>query len=369
MISKLGNKNTMECKKETTVCLTFKFLLPHNLYPFLEELNVKVKSNIELMLKNRKKSSSKFYPDIPCVVAKSLITKYQRNKKCKHVSKPVIPICGDKGKQVKIEYDDQGNLLGLRVPALFKKEIIPITLPKPLVGFIRNVEIFRRKKKWYLTYQYNAPCQAQAETPNVVGIDRNYKGNVATLANPQNGQVLRLGPSIKDIKESFRNRKAKIARKGKKRLLKKLSKKQLNRTKDINHKVSRQIVNYAKKHSSAIVMEDLGQIRTGKIGRRIQKDQWSYGQLQSFITYKAGLCGIKIHYVSPRNTSKECSRCGTINQPSGKKFKCSNCGHNDHRDANSAFNIAKRYGQTLSNQKLEVRLNGNPQTRKEFSNV
>jgi hypothetical protein len=58
-------------------CLVFKHLLPDNFYPFLEELNVKVKSNIELMLKNREKSSSKYYPDIPCVVAKSLITKYQ----------------------------------------------------------------------------------------------------------------------------------------------------------------------------------------------------------------------------------------------------------------------------------------------------
>lgn len=355
---------------ETQQLLTYKTLLPEGFYPLLEALNKEVKSAIIKMLKNRELTSSKYYENIPCVVAKSLITKYQRNWKCKQVSKPVIPICGDKGKQVKLEYDKETKkLLGLRIPALFKKEIIPITLPKPLVGFIRNVEIFRRKKKWYLSYSYNTPCQVQMETQNTVGVDRNYKGNVATLANLQSGQVLRLGPSIKDIKQNFRNRKAKIAKKGKKRLLKKLSKKQLNRTRDINHKVSRQIVDYAKKHSSAIVMEELGQVRTGKIGRRIQKDQWSYGQLQSFITYKAGLCGVGIHYISPKNTSKECSRCGTINQPSGKKYKCSNCGHNDHRDANAAFCIAKRYGQTLSNQKLEVGLNDNPQTGKEFRNV
>jgi len=359
LVSKLGNKNAMEGKRKNTMVLSFKVLLPHNLYPFLEELNSKVKSTIELMLKNREKSSSKYYKDVPCVVAKSLITKYQRNKKCKRVSKPVIPVCGDKGKQVKLEHDKDGNPFGIRVPALFKKQVLSVRFPKPISGHIRNIEIFRRKKKWYLTYQYDTPCQSETETQNIIGIDRNYKGNVATLANPQNGQVLRLGPSIKDIKQNFRNRKAKIARKGKKRLLKKLSKKQLNRTKDVNHKVSRQIVDYAQKHSSAIVVEEL-KVKGSKIDRKIQRDQWSYGQLQSFITYKAGLCGVSIHYVSPKNTSKECSRCGTINLPRSKTYKCFNCGHNDHRDANAAFNIAKRYGQTSSNQKLKVGLNGNP---------
>ncbi|MEK6881165.1 MAG: zinc ribbon domain-containing protein, partial [Nanoarchaeota archaeon] len=42
-------------------------------------------------------------------------------------------------------------------------------------------------------------------------------------------------------------------------------------------------------------------------------------------------------------TSKQCSRCGTINDVNGKKFVCSNCGHKDHRDANAGFNIGKRY--------------------------
>ncbi len=48
------------------------------------------------VLRNRDESSSKYYPEIPCVVSKSLIAKYQRNHKCKAVSNLVIPICGDK---------------------------------------------------------------------------------------------------------------------------------------------------------------------------------------------------------------------------------------------------------------------------------
>jgi transposase len=56
------------------------------------------------------------------------------------------------------------------------------------------------------------------------------------------------------------------------------------------------------------------------------------------------LYGIPIIYIDPRNTSKSCSKCGSINDTLGssKLFKCSNCGHIDHRDSNAAFNIASK---------------------------
>ena len=55
--------------------------------------------------------------ELPCVIAKSLIAKYQKNEKCKQVSNLVLPICGDKRKQIKLEDG------GIRIPALFKKEV------------------------------------------------------------------------------------------------------------------------------------------------------------------------------------------------------------------------------------------------------
>jgi hypothetical protein len=54
------------------------------------------------MLADRSLSSSKYFPDVPCVVSKSLISKYQKNPKCKRVRNLVIPVCGDKGKQIKL---------------------------------------------------------------------------------------------------------------------------------------------------------------------------------------------------------------------------------------------------------------------------
>ena len=101
-IAKLGNKYNMVNEKELTVCLTFKVVVPHNLTPILDELYQKASICVNGMLEDRTKSSSKYYKEIPCVLTKSLISKYQRNKKLKQVKNRVLPVCGDKGKQVKI---------------------------------------------------------------------------------------------------------------------------------------------------------------------------------------------------------------------------------------------------------------------------
>ena len=57
---------------------------------------------------------------------------------------------------------------------------------------------------------------------------------------------------------------------------------------------------------------------------------------------------ILVAMVNPAYTSQNCSRCGERNPPKGKKYVCEHCGHTDHRDANAAFNIAKRGAESIS---------------------
>ena len=128
--------------------------------------------------------------------------------------------------------------------------------------------------------------------------------------------------------------------------------------------MSKSLVNLAKLHCSALVLEDLGKIsKKGKAKRYVQKSQWSFYQLETFLKYKAALLGVPILYVNPAYTSQICSRCGSINKLNGKHYKCS-CGHFDHRDSNAAFNIsAKGYfhdGQTVGHSASIVRHIGVP---------
>lgn len=356
-IAKLGYKYNMIDEKELTMVLTFKVIMPHNLTPILDELYQKAYVCVNKMLEDRTKSSSKYYKEIPCVLAKSLISKYQRNKKLKQIRNLVLPVCGDKGKQIKIV---EG---GVRIPAFFKKSVLPVTFPKPVSGFIRQVEFFKRNQKWFMSYSYNTPVLKEQEIQGFLGVDRNSIGNVATCADVLTGKVRKFGPGTAGITKNFRNRRKNLQKKGAKNSLVKIRRKQSNRVKDIDHKVSRSIVDYADKHSSAIVLEYLGKISKGKAKRYVQKSQWSFYQLETFIKYKAALLGIPIYYVNPAYTSQVCSRCGSINNPNGKSYKCS-CSHFDHRDSNAAFNISANgwflYEQTVGHSASTVRHIGGP---------
>ncbi len=355
MFSKFSNKNNMIGKIKNTVCLTFKITIPHKFSPVLDSLYLNCSDEVAKMLQNRDKASSKYYKSIPCAISKSLITKYQKNKKLKEITNLVIPICGDKGKQIKIV--DKG----IRIPSLFKKEVLETTFPKAVHGFIRSAEFFKRDGKWFMSYSYNVLKEpVEIAEGNFIGVDRNSVGNVATIALP-NGQTRCVGPSTAGISKNFRNRRRKLQKIGAKGTLKKIKRKQSRRTKEINHKVSRTIVNLAKTHRSAIVLEDLGNIsKTGKASRYVQKSQWSFYQLETFIKYKAALLDIPICYVSARYTSQECNKCGRINKPNGKHYKCS-CGYVAHRDVNAALNIQSRMMQGLGVYSPSSGLIDNPQ--------
>lgn len=331
---KLSDKNNKKTQAINTACLTFKIVIPSHLYPILNDLHFKSNIEVQRMLENRDQNSSKYYKSIPCVVSKSLISKYQKNKKLKLVKNLVLPICGDKGKQIKIVEN------GIRIPAIFKKEILNLIFPKPIEGFVRQVEFFKRNKTWFMSFSYNSPkIQAKIKEDSFIGIDRNSVGNVAVVALP-NDKTLHLGQDVSGITKNFRNRRAKLQSKGAKDALKKIKRKHTNRIKEINHKVSRQIVNLAKKHCSAIVLEDLGNIsKSKKTKRYVQKSQWSHFQLKTFIEYKAALLSIPIFYINPAFTSQKCSKCGSINKAKKKKYYCSSCGYVAHRDSNAAINI------------------------------
>lgn len=286
------------------------------------------------MLSNRTETSSKFYKEVPCVVAKSLSAKYQRNPKCKSVTRLCLPICGDKGKQVKLVGD------GIRVPALFKKAVIACQFPLPVLGFIRYVELYKRGGRWFMSYSYNTPCADKINPCGVFGVDRNSVGNIAVMANPANGNVRSFGFNADRWKSNFRSRKARIMSQGRKRLASRLRRKQSRRTKYENHRVSRGIVDFAASQSCALSLENLKLTKGAK--RYAEKRQWAHAQLLDFIRYKAALRGVPLVFCDPSFTSQDCSRCGQRNKPDGKKYVCSHCGAKSHRDTNAAFNIAAR---------------------------
>jgi putative transposase len=142
-------------------------------------------------------------------------------------------------------------------------------------------------------------------------------------------------------------------KKGKTRRLRKIRRRESNIVRDINHKVSSDILKLARKNQWGVKLECLKGIRqTAKQRRNPKTDKqkkdkavlhsWPFHQFGTFVEYKAKLLGIPLVHVDPRYTSKGCARCGLLGTRVKKQFKCPHCGHVEHADANAAFNIALR---------------------------
>jgi putative transposase len=76
------------------------------------------------------------------------------------------------------------------------------------------------------------------------------------------------------------------------------------------------------------------------LNRSILEQGWF--QFENFLAYKLEAAGGSLIKVNPRNTSRKCPHCGSIdarNRESQASFRCVDCGHQAHADVNAAINI------------------------------
>lgn len=121
---------------------------------------------------------------------------------------------------------------------------------------------------------------------------------------------------------------------------------QKRRTRDIEHKVSRAVVDWAANRQVGTLA--IGDVRDVADGKRLntQSQQkignWSHGKLRSYIEYKAEAAGIATELVDEHHTSQTCPQCGQRHKPQGRVYRCPACGFVGHRDAVGAANILSR---------------------------
>lgn len=240
-------------------------------------------------------------------------------------------------------------------------------------------------------YVYVAVVFPEEETRSsggYIGVDRNTKGHIAVVADPESGKIWKLGKMRYHTHKKYENIKKRLYKMGKHKQLKAAKNRENNIVNNLNHKISRKIVDIALYNGHGIKLENLKSTRKfnrktagsgkGKINENKNKNKkreqkgdknrsnemnnnfiknkskaeknlssneyslnsWSFHKLQQFIEYKARLRGVEVVYIDPHATSKKCSRCGHIGNRHSKRFECPHCGHVDHADVNAAFNIA-----------------------------
>ena len=205
---------------------------------------------------------------------------------------------------------------------------------------IKQIEI--GKTFAYISVEIQEPETKQAT--KFIGIDCNTTGHAVVVAVPHTGKIHKLGKSAIHTHTKYNSIRKILQRQGKFSLLKKIKNKESRIIKNINHHISKKIVEIAVSEKSGIRFENLKGIRKNKKHSknfRYSLNSWSYYTIQQFTQYKAKKQGIEVSYVAPAYTSQTCSRCGSLGNRDKKKFQCVRCGHADHADVNASFNIGK----------------------------
>jgi len=228
---------------------------------------------------------------------------------------------------------------------LSKIGIIKVKSHRQVEGKIKQITIKKSLDKWYCMIVSDF-IQIRTCGEKEIGIDlginnyiMNSEGNI--IEHPKI-----LSKYAKELKitqqELSRKKKGSHNRSKAKFKVAKLHEK-IERTRtDFLHKLSYKYVQDCK----LIVIEDLSikeMMSSSYNAKNIADASW--GKFVQFLTYKAESAGCKIVKINPKNTTKQCSNCGNLqNMPLWiRTYKCSSCGFEIDRDLNSAINIKNEF--------------------------
>ena len=207
-------------------------------------------------------------------------------------------------------------------------------------------DLIFRNNMWFLQTTVYLPDVPKQDSSKWLGIDL----GVTNLAVTSEGTVYS-GENIEKARVRFADHRTRLQKRNTpsaRRKVRKVGHKESRFRKDINHQISKAIVCRAEGTSMGIALEKLTHINRRTTVRKEQRNRrlsWSFGQLRTFIEYKASEKGIPVRLVSAKNTSRGCSFCGHIakeNRKSQADFVCVKCGFSLNADWNAALNISSR---------------------------
>lgn len=206
-------------------------------------------------------------------------------------------------------------------------------------------------------YFLHIPVSYEVEESNlsdichVVGIDRGINFVVATYDSKHKSGFVG-GKAIKQkrahyklLRQQLQKRQTPSAR----RRLKAIGQRENRWMQDINHQVSKALVENNPKHT-LFVLEDLKGIRSAtekvKLKDRYVSVSWAFFDLEQKLIYKASQNQSTVIKVNPAYTSQCCPKCGHTEFSNRDKklhlFCCENCGYRSNDDRIGAMNLYRK---------------------------
>lgn len=218
----------------------------------------------------------------------------------------------------------------------------------------KDARLEKRDDGYYLIVhvETEAEIPQESEFEHFVGVDLGLNKLATVVVQDGQGEVLETeffdGGYVGEKRRRFGEKRREY---GEKKLWSKLkaTRGQERRfMEDVDHKLSRRIVDIARKYENVVVvMEKLAGIRDNvdgsrKYNRRLHS--WTFGELQEFIEYKCHADGIAYRKVPAYRTSQVCTDCGGfIRRCSSKAVAvCEACKKEVNADFLGAVNIVRR---------------------------
>ena len=177
---------------------------------------------------------------------------------------------------------------------------------------------------------------------NVMGVDLGIKCPAVSYCSDGNIKFYGNGRKNKYMRRHYAYLRKKLQTLKKMKVIKRINDKEQRIMRDIDHKLSHDIVETAVAHNVKVIkLEQLKNIRsTTRKSRKnnLSLHTWSFYRLAQFIEYKAKLAGISVEYVNPAYTSQTCPICGNVHHANDRNYTCE-CGFHIHRDLLGAMNI------------------------------
>lgn len=241
------------------------------------------------------------------------------------------------------------NTLGKRIKCTFESEHFAEYLDSSYeFGTAKLIEL---KGLWYLHIPVSKTVEdfQKENVRHVVGIDRGLR--FLSVSYDEQGKTdFVSGRKIATKRHKFQEIRRQLQSKGTKsakRRLKAISGRENRWMSDVNHRISKTLVEkYGQ--DTLFVLEDLTGVsfEESNLSKNAKQNydlrSWSFYQLEQFLTYKAHENRSEVLKVSAKYTSQRCPKCGTIhkeNRDHHRHLYSCQCGYKSNDDRIGAMNI------------------------------